>query len=123
MVKDANTVKSWRVTTNELKVGNSPRFFGELIPEAENWPHATRASYERAGHIEKVYVDPEELDELKETVAAREAEAAADVEEATPKRKVKKSTVKKRVVKKKGNADVGSEEANGSEEVLAEVPV
>jgi hypothetical protein len=134
----ADTVKTWRVTTESLKVGNSLRLFGEFIPEAADWPGPTQAAYERAKRIEKTYVDKEELDAALKEYLEREVklQSEAEEEDVAKKKEVKKPKSKKRVVKRKDKSNAGTdgqresgreaaEDGRGTEgsEVLEEVSV
>jgi hypothetical protein len=94
---EASMVKSYRVLRDGMKVGNSVRNTGDLIPEAANFENL--AVYLRNNFVEKVYVSHEEIAEHE----AKVAKELAKVEKKT-KKTVKKPTAKKRVVKiaKKG---------------------
>lgn len=96
------TVKSYRVTGESLKVGNSVRQFGDLVPEAENWPNLR--AYMNAGQVEKVYVSESELAEHKKKFA--KSDSASPKSE---KRTASKKTIKKRkVVKKSAGRNSGN---------------
>lgn len=46
-----------------LEIGGGKfREFGDLVPEAEDWTHTTRAVYLRSGFIERAYVPETEYD-------------------------------------------------------------
>lgn len=89
-------VKCWRALT-PLKVGTSQLDFGDLIPEAVDWPNI--GLYLRAEQIETVFVTQEEIDE---SVANRTEIETEEPEVEEPKAGKKKSVkTAKRVVKRK----------------------
>lgn len=106
-------VKTYRVINGEgLKVGDSIRHFGELIPEASTWPN-TKA-YIDAHQIEIAFIDKSELDEfnagLKKKSSKPKVEDSENQESKTktPRKRVAKKTTKKTVkkgVKKSGLAE------------------
>lgn len=114
----SDTVKTYRVIRDELKVGHSVRHYGDLIPEAADWPNT--AAYERSHYIEVVYVPKSELDAHYERVAEEARELAAAEEEQAEIPKPKKRVVRKKNKTTKEISDGGSEERS---EDLAEVSV
>jgi hypothetical protein len=126
-------VKTYRVLHEGMKVGNSVRQVGDLMPEAASFSNLN--SYIAARHLEVAFVNQDEIDEFYEELEKREAERAAeeaefesesedeetgDEEEATPEtktepkkrvaakkttKKTAKKTVKKKVAKKNGLAE------------------
>jgi hypothetical protein len=101
-------VKTYRVTHGEgLKVGDSVRQFGELIPEASNWPNTNM--YLAAHHIEVAFVDQSEIDEFMKKVNKKPKAKKEPEDGTTPKKRVtKKTTTKKKIkkgVKKNGLAE------------------
>lgn len=95
----ANTVKCYRALRS-LKVGSSNREFGDLVPEAEDWPNAE--VYVRTGQMEVVWVDEDVVKKFQKDLAAANAVSSDDSSSPAPR--------KKRIVRKsaaKENSDVG----------------
>lgn len=97
-------VKTYRVLHGDgLKVGDSVRMPGDLIPEAAGWQNVD--SYLAARHIEVAFVDKSELDAFKPKKKKAEVSESS---ERSPKKRVAKKTAKKTVkkgVKKNGLAE------------------
>jgi hypothetical protein len=116
----ANQVKTYRVLHDGMRVGDSVRNFGDLMPEAAGFSNLR--AYINAGHLEELYVDQSVLDdwdkELKKRLKAKpETDDSDELDEGdndetvevTPKKKtVKKTVAKKRTVAKKGKANDGA---------------
>lgn len=96
------TVNTYRVLRDGLRVGDSVRHVGDLIPEASDWTNV--AVWVREKHIEPTTCTTQEMEKhLKKYPAAKPT---------TKKRAVKKSTAggKKKITikKKKGKTDDGA---------------
>jgi hypothetical protein len=94
----SKTVHTYRAL-KDLKMGDSIRGNGELVPEASDWPNV--AVWIREGHIESTTCTQQEMDEFLKSIA---------VKKTTEKKKVvKKSAAKKKIIKKKGKSSAGRE--------------
>lgn len=98
----ARTIQTYRATRDGLKVGDTVRSFGDLIPEAADWSNL--AVWIREGHVEPYAASGEEMEAHRKKFPEKKPAAKKRVvaKKAAPAKK-------KRVVKiKKGKSDVGS---------------
>lgn len=108
-----DTVKTYRVLRDGMRVGDSVRDFGDYMPEAEEMD--TLRTLLNANVIEVVYVDPQAIKDWEKAQAKKDrqrieeeqralsgevTEDEEDEDEATPRPKVKKRVAKKTVAKK-----------------------
>lgn len=112
-------VKTYRATRDGLKVGDSTRNFGDLIPEAGSWENLR--AYLDTNTVEEIWVDEEVLNDFKKKqnkkskAAKTEPADETDSGQTEPKKKVaRKPAAKKTVAKKtvtKGKKNVLAEQS------------
>lgn len=97
----ARTVQTYRATRDGLKVGDTVRNYGDLIPEAADWSNIS--VWIREGHIEPYAASGEEMAAHEKKFPKKQlAKKRVVAKKAAPAKK-------KRIVKiKKGKSDVGS---------------
>lgn len=103
----AKTVETYRVLKDGLRVGDSVRPVGSLIPEASDWPNTD--VYERNGYIQRIWLTEEELaEEMKSLGITKKKQETATKKRA--KKAVKKAVKVKKKPTEKKESDAGQPE-------------
>jgi hypothetical protein len=102
-------VKTWRVLHDNMKVGDSTRNFGDLMPEAAEFDGSVLRTLMSTGRLEEMWVDQSVVEDFikgqkkKDAAAEKETDTESEVEDEVPapkKRVAKKSVTKKKTIKK-----------------------